>query len=122
MENTKQSKHTPGPWRVNERTGVALGMYGHNISASHYSSPGVTSGRDSICEVSGPHRDANARLIAAAPEMYEALLKCAEALRYHSGPADDANVSYSDHWDLPQDRDCYAAARAAIAKAEGGAS
>lgn len=55
------SKHTPGPWRI---TGD-----GHHIV------PDIMGPTDcAIAEmVLGPHREANAAVIAAAPDMLEAL-------------------------------------------------
>lgn len=53
--NTK-SKHTPGPWRLNGNRTITVGDFGK---------PGSF-----IAEVKN---DANARLIAAAPELLEAL-------------------------------------------------
>lgn len=65
-------EHTPGPWTVHNRTGMAASKYGKFCIASHvYSTPNMTSGKDAIC--SGINEEANARLIAAAPELLEAL-------------------------------------------------
>jgi len=58
--------HTPGPWSYNRDEG---GMHGHVISTGEYI----------ICDLpdagagAAPHTEANARLIAAAPELLEAL-------------------------------------------------
>lgn len=61
-----RSGHTPGPWRLNERdcaVSIPVGVSGcHNA----YAYAGTL---------------ANARLIAAAPEMYAALLEAREMLR-----------------------------------------
>lgn len=51
--------HTPGPWH--------FGKYADRVTATEDSD-----GRDSICHVYG-NQQANARLIAAAPEMLNAL-------------------------------------------------
>lgn len=57
-------KHTPGPWYPAE-TG-----YEYAISKRHY----VTDGsRRTICEMTEHAPTANARLIAAAPDLLEAL-------------------------------------------------
>ena len=87
------SKHTPGPWDMDE------GDYGiYQIETS-----------DQIAEVFSHHPDeelkANARLIAAAPELLEALR---ELLEYDGGAFCVCDDPYA------MDR-----ARAAIAKAEG---
>ena len=63
------SKHTPGPWRK-ERYGTKNQILGKEES----NGSSVV-----ICDLQGSQRNeeisANARLIAAAPAMYEALLK-----------------------------------------------
>ena len=87
--NTKKAEHTPGPWRVGENT-----QY-------------VIAGKDSITRTHSVVRgeavaEANARLIAAAPEMLEALKICALALENTWETSDEAKM-----------------ARAAILKAEG---
>jgi hypothetical protein len=91
--------HTPGPWRIEERNGMAANQYGRfNVSASHYSRPGVIDGRDCVVEV---RDEANARLIAAAPDLLEALKNLVAFLD------DQDNFKFTEE------------ARAAIAKAEG---
>ena len=55
------SKHTPGPWAV-DSTGLVCGARGWGPVASVYPK----------------FRDANARLIAAAPDMLEALEMCVD--------------------------------------------
>jgi hypothetical protein len=83
--------HTPGPWYVNDRCIEAAGPEGP---------------RDvTVAVVHAPEdqRDANARLIAAAPEL---LAACEELLIYLSD------------WDDDESETCVRA-RAAIAKAEG---
>ncbi len=86
MEN--EMKHTPGPWRLNEKFTTVSSETEHIASV------------DTL---------ANARLIAAAPEMLEALKGMEDMFRRHiegrEGPDDAAQL-----WD---------AAQAAIAKAEG---
>jgi len=69
-------KHTPGPWEV-----VGTSVYGNGLRACL------------------PMNGADARLMAAAPEMYEALLAALNVL----------------HPDFPE----YMAAKNAIAKATG---
>ena len=66
--------YAPGPWRVDQT--VALGA--HGVWADHDVNP---SGQSQVCSVfadnksdfSRETRDANARLIAAAPELFESL-------------------------------------------------
>ena len=80
------SKHTPGPWHVGMRSGNnGNTVYAYNGESEHFD--------QSICTVYGIYlyksaketKDnpgaANARLIAAAPEMYEALQRCHEWLQ-----------------------------------------
>lgn len=96
------SKHTPGPWSINDwpqaTSDVGIGATGTPLVA-----------RISLRDVSINEQKANARLIAAAPE----LLACAEMLLLLTAKA-GANGSvaheFRPHWE---------AARAAIAKAEG---
>lgn len=86
---------TPGPWRTNEKlarqvVGILQGDTGQHLAV-----------------VAGPKHDgpdeyeANARLIAAAPDLYEALAACLEWIADSNGP-------------FPVE-----AADAALAKAEG---
>lgn len=70
-------KHTPGPWRVDETK--ALGAYGVWTEAATHPGHDGAGYPSQICSV-GPtnkeiprdQRDANARLIAAAPELLAA--------------------------------------------------
>ncbi len=71
------AKHTPGPWEVldGRRVGVTLpskvegcGFYSHCIALTH-------SDRADI------NAEANARLIAAAPDLLDALRSCGLALQ-----------------------------------------
>jgi len=61
------AKHTPGPWRV--YSGWVHPCFDHP-------NPQGTNDSTAICETLGPDKNANAHLIAAAPEMYEALEFC----------------------------------------------
>ena len=94
------TQHTPGPWNVqrnvvNYRSGrTALEIRG--------------AGDDLIATLPGCDRDAvNARLIAAAPDLLEALKKIANL--------DYRGTNYTENILV----DAIAVARAAIAKAEG---
>lgn len=95
--------HTPGPWHQSHRH-CGCGMYntqvytadGETIATLHwYPKPKDENG--SI----GTYREANARLIAAAPDLLEAL---------------EEIVTISD-----RDHDAWERARAAVAKAKGAA-
>lgn len=79
---------TPGPWAWNHNGGPAFD--GHRIFG------------DGIC-VGSASNDANARLIAAAPDLLEALIDLCESFKCH-------NENYDLH-------DGYNAARSAIYKA-----
>lgn len=96
-----QTKHTPGPWklegnpRFDEETGCYAGGYG------------IVGELEIICELcerlAPLEAEANARLIAAAPELLETL----ERLTYEA----ERRAGVPKHF--------IAQARAAIAKAEG---
>jgi hypothetical protein len=88
-------QHTPGPWRV-EKDG----------SAEHHNEANVINGADGTLIVYGQVGDADARLIAAAPEMLEALNEIASWGDGEVGP----------HMDEP---DAAHIARTAIAKVTG---
>lgn len=107
MSNTK---HTPGPWIVS--VGLTGKLEIETATPVRFNT--ITAGTPIICDV-WRHEDAedfsglaNARLIAAAPDLLKALRGMlaldAESLRGY----DDEDVSYEVR-----------AARAAIAKAEG---
>lgn len=94
------SKHTPGPWNVSEEfdgTSIKAGMFHvtHTIQACGFHEP----------DVDKAVTQANARLIAAAPELLEA---CQALIAYC-----DKNPPMGDSlWSVRQ-------IRAAIAKATG---
>lgn len=55
-------EHTKGPWKLDETWGLIVSKIGHEVAAYH---PGRTWKKEET--------KANARLIAAAPELLEAL-------------------------------------------------
>jgi len=69
------SRHTPGEWRVYNGW-VHPGFDGPG--------PETTNGDTAICEPLGPDKEANAHLIAAAPELLE-------ALRWYAEQVEDLN-------------------------------
>lgn len=83
------AKHTPGPWLI-EKDG----------SAEHRNKANVIRGADGTMIVYGQANDADARLIAAAPDLLDALQVMLDAAQH----------------DITQECDI---ARAAIAKAIG---
>jgi len=88
-----ETKHTPGPWDVCEDD---INVYAPNSDTA------ITN-QDHICAPDKVEAAANARLIAAAPELLEAL----RVLLAHGGTAYEAHAKEK--------------AREAIAKADGGA-
>jgi hypothetical protein len=90
------TQHTPGPWASNSADSFELGVYGNGYRIAK-----MTGG-----EI---NRDiANARLIAAAPELLDALQAIVKSL------ADQDDEGLIEHAQQMID------ARAAIAKATGG--
>lgn len=90
-------KGTPGPWATNFYYGLRV-----ESEKEH----GVVNGGWIIAKVEGPDQEANANLIAAAPELLEVLEMCDEAMAYMS--------EYDIPLTLPDK------VKAAIAKAKGG--
>lgn len=106
MDTTKQATHTPGPW-------VAVGNSEVHDRPTEYDKDGSRTGEtpNLVAALGYPHHDAptlaaNARLIAAAPELLEALRWAVETID-EAGGMD------------PDDRGAIAQCRAAIAKATG---
>ncbi|MDP2322533.1 MAG: hypothetical protein Q8N51_00695 [Gammaproteobacteria bacterium] len=113
------SGHTPGPWALRQNTGPAqpaIEAYAEGPDGSRKLSTFVVAGREPVADCFGEGasgyslvmRHANARLIAAAPDLLEALRKLAPILD-NDGPLVDAY------------RGVEPIVRAAIAKAEGAA-
>ena len=90
------TKHTPGPWCVYQ------GWVHPNFDGP---SPQATNGDTAICEPLGPDRYFNAILLSSAPDLLAALIGCIEHME----------------WPTPQGKAAWAAAKATIAKATGGA-
>jgi hypothetical protein len=110
------TQHTTGPWKATHALGDQ-GIARHIWSATD----GVTSHRELVAmipDVDGDreHINADARLISAAPEMLEALILL---LNVESAALYGAHTSAANEGlDVPYH---FEAARAAIAKATGGA-
>jgi len=86
---TSEPKWTPGPWDFSMAKMPVDGEYDYCISAMMDGERHVISeafGR--VSEKQRPNAHANARLIAAAPELYEALETAAEALENYSDVLD----------------------------------
>ncbi len=88
-----EAKHTPGPWIENSFCGSMGGIGLREVYAE------TPTGPSAICRVAAERQDANAALIAAAPD----LLAACEALLLDPTPRADA----------------VRVARAAIARARG---
>lgn len=67
-----EAKHTPGPWKTFDDP---KSNYGVQVNADN-----AVKAKKVVCRVGGPDRDANARLIAAAPDMLAALKEGAQCL------------------------------------------
>jgi hypothetical protein len=79
-------KHTPGPWKIKQFKGGALRIISDDthICTVHHTVP-----RGALNEEERRRREANARLIAAAPKMIESLKEILAALnRSKTYPAD----------------------------------
>lgn len=98
-----QAQHTPGPWFANKNT---AGYYDISTGDTDYSPSFAAAHQNPYMQVDADVLDANARLIAAAPDMAEALEK---ALNFITNTESEMGET------LP----CGDAARAALAKAEG---
>lgn len=101
--------HTPGPWEVGPMNGKPSVIY-----ADDYDAPVIAQMAEWIPDAA-KQQEANARLIAAAPELLEALQMAVECnvFDYHGGDAAQGRICDK----------CKAAdaASAAIAKATGAA-
>lgn len=104
------TQHTPGPWKAE-----APSEYGISIVAPSGGSLGCAWPEDLL----GNMHDAvaNARLIAAAPDLLEALSAAQAALAMMTAPDAIKATSVQHAW--AQAVEAEAKARAAIAKAEG---
>ena len=87
------SKHTPGPW-----------FFLHDRNGRLQVGPSINYTVAEMCVTPLEGQEANARLIAAAPELLEALTDCVEHM----------------HWTQPLGEAALKKAKAAIAKATGG--
>jgi hypothetical protein len=117
------SGHTPGPWSVANQTDVFTGL-GATCADGRVADAndgwqiadcmtGITSVQEEIATLSVAEARANARLIAAAPDMLEALREAETALRSCYQVAD-----YPANGRTDQD-DALRTVRAAIETAEG---
>ena len=92
-----QTQHTPGPWK-------------QNVRPDHSMEIQAAAGFPIAVMTMAAHRQANARLIASAPDLLEALKSCVQFIDAHANVLEVANGS-----------PITCAARATIAMAERGA-
>lgn len=93
-----REKHTPGPWSIGKETSFLMGEYAR-IQAGDLGIAIIT-----CFEVTDAQEEANARLLAAAPELLRALGECFDELCVEYSGEDET---------LP----CMRLAKAAIKKA-----
>lgn len=101
-----QGQHTPGPWTVSRSKMETDGAFDYAISADGVLVLAEAFGRDA--KGGWPPSEANARLIAAAPDMEDGYRRILESVGMRPG-----HVAYLSRADIE------AIARAAIARAEG---
>lgn len=108
----ENAKHTPGPWVV--RT-IDQSLATVETQDGRYIIGNAGQLRADDWRTDHIERKANARLIAAAPELLDALVDLLEADVY----ADGEGLVYIKHSDTDDGEKAVAKARAAIAKAQG---
>ena len=89
MTGTGETKFTPGPWDVDGNE--VVGRKGRKIITDYGSYEGLVWG-DAIHSVPDEAVAANKELIAAAPDLYAALLDAVEQLEFWGGDTTQANV------------------------------
>lgn len=111
--------HTPGPWVVGEGA-ICGGEYGGTMVCEHPTRKwerldAASAGAAKVLAKMMPESEANARLIAAAPELLEALR---ELLAERYALEEPEQFDAAGNW--TSDSPASVKARAAIAKATGG--
>ena len=99
------TKHTPGPWQVDPRADNHVIAASRPICSVSYSNTADTEGTRA-------ENAATARLIAAAPDLLEALKVATDLIESHTGHSKIINWQHAAGRRLPE-------LRAAIAKAKG---
>lgn len=100
------AKHTPGPWFTGKKPHGHCRIYAQSEAHAIARTYGPELNGIGVCSLTGPEKEADAKLIAAAPELLDALI-LADAML--SGANMNANVVEKK-------------VRAAIAKATGEAA
>jgi len=81
---TDKTKHTPGPWKLDIFAGKVIGITRDNDKGGDKYAPNIAQmvymGENT--ELDSPTVEANAQLIATAPEMLEALKEIARRRAY----------------------------------------
>src|SRR5690625_3319071 len=120
------SKHTPGPWEVAEENGDYFVQVASQPSACHpmFDRYRIIHGWVGGDGTDSPNPElgtpiANARLIAAAPELLEALMQMVERISYYAELKEEGIPNIED-WAYTYNSGDMQRARAAIAKAIGG--
>ena len=135
-----ESKHTPGPWEVHDDHPERACIYIRQTEATYwadiaalYHAPGEEDEKD-ITGIwrNDPVRVANARLIAAAPDLLEALMVATREIEYtardladsccllRDGVRDLTTAEPEDRAEIERLRGLHGQMNAAIAKATGG--
>jgi hypothetical protein len=87
---SEQTKHTPGPWKAQEDLPNKLGREFNIYIGTNYKPGGLCDGSRTIAKICGlaitkpgalEVNRANAKLIAAAPDLLAALIECEKLLR-----------------------------------------
>lgn len=100
-------KHTPGPWIIADEEELQDAERGQDVFGIWDEDQDIRIASVETCDCDGDQIKANALLIAAAPEMFEALIEC-EELWGKILKKPDLNRGHPVH-----------AVRAALAKARG---
>lgn len=97
------TKWTPGPWKVDEVWALIEGPNGEEVAAVHAAT--TTQSQRASRNIA----QANARLIAAAPELVKALAACLYRLEHYTADTETCDL-------VPLDERAINAARALLAK------
>lgn len=112
-----KTQHTPGPWTIGPTSSFASGNW--RIVTTHDGTTNICACHGTIITDAEMHpmnqtRDANARLIAAAPDLLAALQAAVAQLDRFAGAL--ATDQIQQHWDDDADQ-AQQQARAALARA-----
>lgn len=112
--NTNKQKHTPGPWAINGTEQIPdltdTGTLRHAVIRSEGER------WTALVEIEDKEGEANARLIAAAPELLEALQMIVARIDYYSALPSEQRPGI-EQWEYTQGSSDMAVARMAIRKA-----